>query len=125
MKWTIGDIGVCVLVLTFTGLLYYLFFMAPANGTGDAIVTVNSKDSYRFTLSDIQSTQDTAIDANGYHVVIRTELGKIRFLTADCPDQVCVHTGWLSAQGRMAACVPANVVVRIEGNSSDIDVVLE
>lgn len=59
----------------------------------------------------------------GYRIVLEAERGKIRFLSSDCPDQVCVHTGWLTQAGQFAACVPGRVLVRLIG-ASEQDVVV-
>lgn len=58
-----------------------------------------------------------------YRIVVEAERGKIRFLSSDCPDQVCVRTGWLTAAGQSAACAPGRVLVRLSGESGQ-DVVV-
>jgi len=40
----------------------------------------------------------------------------IAFIHSDCPDQVCVHTGWLNRPGQFAACVPNQVLLVIVGD---------
>lgn len=49
-------------------------------------------------------------------VVIAVENGRARFVSSDCPDHVCVNSGWLSQAGQSAACLPAGVVLRITGD---------
>ena len=39
----------------------------------------------------------------------------VAFVHSDCPDQVCVHTGWLNRPGQFAACVPNQVLLIIVG----------
>ena len=31
----------------------------------------------------------------------------------DCPDQICVHTGWIDQEHDMIVCMPNKVVVQI------------
>ena len=50
---------------------------------------------------------------------MRFENGRIRVLEADCPDKVCVVTGWLSRPGQTAACVPGRLMVRIIADKGD------
>ena len=45
--------------------------------------------------------------------------GKIRFTWSDCPDQVCVHTGWIGWSGQAAVCLPNRVMVQIRGESDE------
>ena len=54
---------------------------------------------------------------DGLSVTLRVEGGRIRFEESGCPDKVCVHTGWLSRSGQTAACLPAGVILRIEGGA--------
>lgn len=38
---------------------------------------------------------------------------RVGFVHSDCPDQVCVHTGFLHTAGQFAACLPNKVVLRV------------
>jgi len=63
-----------------------------------------------------------------YPGTIEAMNGSIRFSHAECPDQVCVHTGWISRPGQIAVCLPAGVMIRIEGldtDESDIDIIIK
>ena len=39
--------------------------------------------------------------------------GAVHMLYADCPDQICVHTGWIDQEHDMIVCMPNKVVVQI------------
>lgn len=54
-------------------------------------------------------------DDNRYHYTVLVEEGKIRFLTSDCPDKICVKTGWLDAAGETAACLPGKILIKLTG----------
>ena len=45
---------------------------------------------------------------------------------ADCPTQDCVHTGVITRPGQSIVCLPARIVVELEGSgeSSGVDVVI-
>ncbi len=43
----------------------------------------------------------------------------VRFAHSNCPDQICVHSGWLRRGGNVAACLPNQVVVRLISESDD------
>ena len=51
--------------------------------------------------------------SGGYTYILQFDNGRVRVLEADCPDRVCVVTGWLSRPGQTAACVPGRLMVRI------------
>ncbi|MBL4953930.1 NusG domain II-containing protein [Neobacillus sp. YIM B02564] len=50
---------------------------------------------------------------DGIHLTVLAEKGRIRVLEADCPNKICVKTGWLTKPGDMAICVPSNTTVSI------------
>lgn len=41
--------------------------------------------------------------------------GKARVLKSDCPEQICVNTGWISGAGQTIVCVPNRTVFRLLG----------
>lgn len=67
------------------------------------------------------------ITSQGIHFDLLFKDGKVRFVKSDCPDKVCVQTGFISKSGQIAACIPAKVLVRITGTSktNDIDVIIK
>lgn len=69
----------------------------------------------------------------GYHQELRlggdkqfnllvADNGRIRVAEADCPDQICVHTGWISIAPQQIVCLPYRVVIKVVSTKSpDID----
>jgi len=60
-----------------------------------------------------------------YPGTIEVDNGKIRFLSAECPDKVCVNTGWIDRPGQIAVCLPAGVFIKIEGVQADMDIIVK
>jgi hypothetical protein len=56
-----------------------------------------------------------------YNEMIRVEKGRIRFDSSGCPDKLCVKAGWLSKKGDMAVCLRGSLIIKIEGQSDDVD----
>ena len=61
------------------------------------------------------------------NVVFEVRDGQIAFINSDCPDQVCVRTGFLGRSGQMAACLPNNILFFVFGagdseNDDDLDI---
>lgn len=51
------------------------------------------------------------------NVVFEVKSGEIAFIHSDCPDKVCVLSGYLHEPGQMAACLPNRVAIRITSTS--------
>jgi len=52
---------------------------------------------------------------------------KIRFIESDCPDKVCIHTGFIGTIGQTAVCLPNNVsikIIPINGDNTNYDVII-
>ena len=53
-------------------------------------------------------------DEDGHENLVEVEPGRIRIASANCPDQVCVNTGWISNTVRPIVCLPAKLSIRLE-----------
>lgn len=51
-------------------------------------------------------------------VIFEVKDGSVAFIHSDCPDQICVHTGWLNRSGQFAACLPNKVTLQINSGQS-------
>lgn len=46
--------------------------------------------------------------------------GAAAFISSNCPDQICVHSGLKTQPGQMAICLPNRTFLLIIGTSDDI-----
>lgn len=100
-----------IALLGWGGLKYYQNMQE--NTRSIAVIIQNNKVIERINLDTV--TQPRIIKLDGkYHETIVAEKGRIRFKQADCPDKICVNTGWLEKPGDIAVCLPNRVVVKIE-----------
>ena len=83
-----------------------------------AVVSVDGVETDRLPLKEAAGTERT-ISSNGYtlHVILTAE--GVWVESADCPTQDCVHTGHISRGGQSIVCLPARVIVRLEGGQKD------
>jgi len=129
--WRWGDVVVALITIAIAAGLWSWPVLTAGTNAPDAltaIVRTADGDERSLPLGPEIEAADIPIESNGYHYIIRIEPGRIRVLEADCPDRVCVVTGWLSRPGQLAACVPGRLLVRMvdasEGDpSGDVDVV--
>ena len=123
LKFKLGDI---LIILVIVVLAIFLLITSYEKNTiaKTAIITQNNKVLSRIRLDQITG-RSTVNYAGQYQGTIEAENGRIRFSHAECPDQVCVHTGWITRPGQIAVCLPAGVIIKIEGEDSDLDIIVK
>lgn len=114
-KWIYRADVLLLFILTAVGLALWLVPRAlPQSEMLYAEVTVSGKVVLELDLQATDARTEYSLP-NG--VVLVAENHTIAFLSADCPDKVCVQTGALSRVGEVAACVPTGTVVTVKGES--------
>ncbi|VBB07857.1 Hypothetical protein LUCI_3122 [Lucifera butyrica] len=115
-KWLTG----ILLVVAAVGILAGWPVLA-ATGQKVAEVSVNGKVVKVIPLR--QGYYDEfRVENQGHYNVIEVRGDRIRIREADCPDQICVRTGWASLVSQQIVCLPNRVAVRIiSAEPSDID----
>jgi hypothetical protein len=53
--------------------------------------------------------------------IISINNGQARFKQSPCPNQYCVHQGWLSHAGQVAICLPNQVSLQLLGAKNTYD----
>lgn len=53
--------------------------------------------------------------------IISIEQGKVRFKQSPCPNQYCVHQGWLNHAGQVAICLPNQISLQLIGAKNTYD----
>jgi len=91
--------------------VFYIFTTRGTAGEGEKYAEV-SLDGHTFATLSLNE-DGTYAPAGMPEVRIAVRDGAVAFLSSDCPDKTCVHTGFLSRPGQSAACLPNRVVVRV------------
>lgn len=101
------------LLAAVTALLFYL----PRTQSGQltAVITQHGQVVHRVALSNIDKEQVIELDDGTYHLTVRADGDGAYVSSSDCPTQDCVHTGAISRAGQSIVCLPAQVVVYLEG----------
>lgn len=110
------DLTIMTLILIFAVLLG-LYVRSQAGQPSFAEVSLHGELVARLPLDE-----DAELEVPGTAVVIQVKDGKAAFVFSDCPDQICVHAGWLSRAGASTACLPNGVALQImaeEGEGLD------
>jgi len=74
---------------------------------GKTVMTVSLEKDGTFTVPEIEGME------------FEVAHGGIRVLSSDCPDKICVKTGFLNHEGMSAVCMPKKVIVTVEGGNSE------
>lgn len=53
--------------------------------------------------------------------IIAISNGQARFKQSPCPNQYCVHQGWLSHAGQVAICLPNQISLQLIGAKTQYD----
>lgn len=106
-----------------------------------AVVSVDGAEVDRFAPKDLPESPRT-YTGNGYtlevvcgfrgevsapdHRKANGEMG-VCVVRSDCPTQDCVHTGIITRSGQSIVCLPARIIIRLEGGTAEdggVDAVL-
>lgn len=118
LKW--GDFiiigAVLVLAAAVAGVL-------ALGASGDRLYAEVWQDNTLVERVELTDRTDRTIDLDGHNVIVLS--GRTAAMqSADCRDQVCVRTGTLTRAGQVAVCLPNRVVLRITGETSEIDAIV-
>ena len=90
--------------------------------TATVVIRDGAQNVYELPLGqDVTKTITTDLGIN----VIEIKDGRVHVEEADCPNQDCVHQGWIDAAGQQIVCLPHKLTVDIvdEGAEATYDVV--
>ena len=107
---------ICAAVFIAAAVSSVVMLNVPA---GD-IVKIKSHGELLYTI-DLSNSPDRTIivEYNGKENTLEIKDHKIRVLEADCPDKVCVNTGWLDSPAIPIICLPNKLIIEFENNDAD------
>ncbi|MCK9224671.1 MAG: NusG domain II-containing protein [Candidatus Muirbacterium halophilum] len=99
------------IIIIFIGFIVYTIDIDVKNSDKCVILFNNKK-----IIKDI--SVDSIIDFD--NVVIEIKNKKVRVVKSNCPDKLCVKTGFIQKQTEFIICVPNNLKITI-GEENNID----
>ena len=92
------------------------FLLLNARKEGAVVQIVQDDTVIReIDLSRVRKAYSFTVEsADGGSNTILVEPGRICVSEADCPDQICVHQGWLSDQVLPIVCLPHRLVIMLK-----------
>lgn len=117
--------GLVVLVVALLAALIAVLFYGPkshADSRLNCVVSVGGQVVHNAPLSGFSG--EHTYSHNGYTLTILVAEGKVKVLHSDCPGQDCIHSGAISRAGQSLICLPAQVVIHLEGSDDGPDVIV-
>ena len=112
------------IVISLLFLLISLFFCATImTSNGDSPekylqISINGEVKYKVSLSD-----NREIDLKEEHVKITVNNNRAMVSESDCPDRVCIKSGYIEKEGESIICLPNRLSLKIVGGEADYDAV--
>jgi len=95
----------------------YVLAGTTSSQGNEVLVQVDGTTLQKMSLSEAGSTV-----VKGLHGSLTVEIreGRVSITRADCPNHVCMKTGWRSRAGEVIVCVPNKTVVRVLGEQKAV-----
>lgn len=101
--------GLIILFVFSIAVFIYVIITPPSPEKSYAVISV-----YNHPDIPLDLTQDkTFILPQNTNVLFQIKNGKIAFISSDCPDKICVNTGFIHKPGQSAACLPNRVLLTV------------
>lgn len=96
------------------------------SGPLTAVISADGQPEERVVLSSLTEPEERVLHSGGYTLHLVLSADGVEMTTSDCPTQECVHTGKITRSGQSIVCLPARVIVTLEGGApaSGPDVVI-
>ena len=114
-RMTVGDIILTVLLASAT---VASFAAVRFSATDGSTVLVQHDGTTMFNL-DLRESRTVSLEGSVGSVTVEIRDGRVAVTDADCPNHICVRTGWRSHAGEIIVCAPNKVLVRISARHTD------
>lgn len=118
----IGDLFVLAGILLLAGGIF-LCYLLPSSAKKNCIIMQDNVIIKELELTS--HTEEIVTVAGTYENIIEIQDGKVRISQANCPDQTCVSSGWISKPGQALICLPNKLLVKIVSQAEgEVDVIV-
>ena len=108
-----------LLLIFILALFAIIFIMLQNNRTEQAYARITVQ-GYQYVLLPLSYNIEFILPQNP-NVVFTVQNGQAAFIASDCPDKICINTGFIYRSGQSAACLPNLVYMIIVGGSGVAD----
>lgn len=127
LRW--GDFVIAAIIVILAAGLFGLAAQVSARPAAAVVLLLDGQVIRTWDADRLMAGGEETLTANGLHYRLEWTEGKIRFAEADCPDQVCVLSGWVGRRGSISACVPGGLILKAVGEpqtteTDEVDVII-
>jgi len=108
-------LGDKVAIIATTAAMVCSFAFLPGAEGSTVVIQVDDQ-----TVEKLNLRESRELTVKGHTGDVRVEIrdGRVRVVDAECPNRICVHTGWRSKHGEVIVCVPNRTIIRILGGAT-------
>ena len=103
-----NDLILVLLVFAAAGIFFAGHLFTSQKSAGVVEIQIDGK-----VVETLDLQKERAFKINGGTNTVQIETGKVKMAAANCPDQICVNTGWIDQEHDMIVCMPNKVIVQI------------
>lgn len=131
------DVIITILIISFSFIPYAIFSNQQAKVVEKsdkveyvAVISSKNQEVKRINLTEnkgIEILNLPGIDCGPDSIEVKDEAIRVRYANIDnCPDQICVRTGYISKPGPSIVCLPHQVVITVEaeGKQNNDDIII-
>ncbi len=112
---TVADFFLMILL---AGATVVSFAAVSFTATEGSTVLVQREGTTLFKL-DLHEPRTVTAEGSVGTVTVEIRDGSVAVTHADCPNHICMRTGWRSHAGAIIVCAPNRVLIRIIGRQTD------
>ena len=115
LKPTLWD-ALVVLAVIVLGAAVALFVYGGKKGNDalTCIITDHGQEVERINVSALDDAEYIAVDGD-YHLTVKLSPDGVEVTDSNCPHQDCVHSPRITRAGESIVCLPAQIVIHLEG----------
>lgn len=122
-KFKITHADIAIFLFFIFASIYSVFSMPAIIGASGQPSEIKVKVNNEEIIFDLNKNLTTDLGKGRHVCVLEIKDGKARITESNCPDKICVKTGYISKAGENIICLPHKVVVEMTGaNRRGIDV---
>lgn len=114
-----ADLVVVAAAAALVGLSWAMLWTAGGQGE-EVVISRPGQPPLELPLDQDRTVHVTGVIGES---TIEISGGRARFTDSPCVGRYCVHAGWLSDSGDVAACLPNGVVAEVVGHARKYDAI--